>query len=106
MAALRLRVGVVDLLASGVSPVGPTFVIVTAGELLGGTTARAGPIRRNDSVSASDKVLDLDKLSLLGDKESFEVTRVTIRVSSSLECLMIHSCFNASEAVILCSGSG
>lgn len=106
MAALRLRVGFIDLLASGVCPMGPTFVIVTAGELLGGTTARTGPIRRNDSVSASDKGLDLDKLSLLGDKESFEVTRVTIRVSSPLECLMIHSCFNASEAVILCSGSG
>jgi hypothetical protein len=58
-----------------------------------------------DSESRRDIVLGR-KFSLLDDKESLEVTRVTVSVSFWTERLMIHSCSNAADAVILFTGSG
>ena len=69
--------------ASGVRPAHRTWVSIGVGELLGGIAEAegAGPIRRIDSDSARDNVLGL-KLSLLDDRESLEVTRITFSVSS------------------------
>ena len=69
--------------ASGVRPARRTLVSIGVGELLGGIAEAegAGPIRRIDSDSARDNVLGL-KLSLLDDRESLEVTRITFAVSS------------------------
>ncbi len=69
--------------ASGVRPAHRTLVSIGVGELLGGIAEAegAGPIRRIDSDSARDNVLGL-KLSLLDDRESLEVTRITFSVSS------------------------
>src|SRR5210317_2427701 len=47
----------------------PPLLSFRVGELLGGITGRAGPMRRKDSVSAKDSVLGR-KLSLLADKDS------------------------------------
>lgn len=70
--------------ASGVRPAHRTWVSIGVGELLGGIAEAegAGPIRRIDSDSARDNVLGLLKLSLLDDRESLEVTRITFSVSS------------------------
>ena len=69
--------------ASGVRPARRTLMSIGVGELLGGIAEAdgAGPIRRIDSDSARDSVLGL-KLSLLDDRESLEVTRITFSVSS------------------------
>ena len=69
--------------ASGVRPAHRTWVSIGVGELLGGIAEAegAGPIRRIDSDSARDNVLGL-KLSLLDDRESLEVTRLTFSGSS------------------------
>lgn len=69
--------------ASGVRPARRTLVSIGVGELLGGIAEAegAGPIRRIDSDSARDNVLGL-KLSLLDDRESLEVIRITFSVSS------------------------
>ena len=91
--------------ASGVDPTNPTLLSLRVGELLGGTTGRAGPIRRNDSVSANDNVLVL-VVSVLEVKEILDVTCIILWVSSSTECMVIHWCFNASDASVLFSGSG
>ena len=68
----------------GVWLTSPNSLSFRVGELLGGTTGRAGPIRRIDSVCAKDNVLFLERLSLLelAHKDILDAMCVILCVSS------------------------
>ena len=76
--------GLLHTTLGGVWLTSPSSLSLRVGELLGGTTARVGPIRRMDSVCAKDKVLFLERLVLLelAHKDILDAMRVILCVSS------------------------